>query len=38
MLHNLVVVMECLSALAEGDSLLTSRQPLIASRQLALDF
>jgi ribosomal protein S18 acetylase RimI-like enzyme len=38
MLHNLVVVMECLSALAEGDSLLTSRQSLIASRQLALDF
>jgi hypothetical protein len=38
MLHNLVVVMECLSALAEGDSLLTSRQSLIAIRQLALDF
>jgi ribosomal protein S18 acetylase RimI-like enzyme len=38
MLHNLVVVMECLSALAEGDSLLTSRQSLIASRQLTLDF
>jgi ribosomal protein S18 acetylase RimI-like enzyme len=38
MLHNLVVVMECLSALAEGDPLLTSRQSLIASRQLALDF
>jgi ribosomal protein S18 acetylase RimI-like enzyme len=38
MLHNLVVVMECLSALAESDSLLTSRQSLIAGRQLALDF
>jgi ribosomal protein S18 acetylase RimI-like enzyme len=38
MLHNLVVVVECLSALTEGDSLLTSRQSLIAIRQLALDF
>jgi hypothetical protein len=38
MLHNLVVVMECLSAFAEGISPPASRQSPIASCQLALDF
>jgi ribosomal protein S18 acetylase RimI-like enzyme len=38
MLHNLVVVMECLSELAHGDLPRTSRQSPIASGQLALDF
>jgi queuine/archaeosine tRNA-ribosyltransferase len=45
MLHNLVVVVECLSALAESQAPIADRQSpiprcqsLIASRQLALDF
>jgi hypothetical protein len=44
MLHNLVVVVECLSALAESQAPIAGRQSpiarcqsLIASRQLALD-
>jgi ribosomal protein S18 acetylase RimI-like enzyme len=38
MLHNLVVVVECLSALAESQAPIARCQLLIASRQLALDF